>query len=286
MKLIIVSGLSGSGKTVALHALEDAGCYCVDNLHLGLLSAFVRQLMSPKLPLYETAAVGIDARSGIEELDRFGEIVDEIRNLGVNLQILFLRADEDILLRRFSETRRKHPLARRGVPLMEAIQLERSLLSRIAVRADLTVDTTRTNVHQLTHLIRERVEQAGEQGLSLLFQSFGFKHGAPVDSDFVFDVRCLPNPYWEPLLRSHTGLDTDVAEFLGQYPLVDEMFDSLKEFLERWIPRFEAEHRSYMTVSIGCTGGQHRSVYLAERLAGHFRKSRGTDVSTRHRELS
>jgi RNase adapter protein RapZ len=286
VKLIIVSGLSGSGKTVALHALEDAGYYCVDNLHLGLLTAFVRQLMTPKLQLYETAAVGIDARSGIEELDHFGEIIDEIRGLGVDLQIIFLRADEEILLRRFSETRRKHPLARRGMPLMEAINLERSLLSRIAVRADLIVDTTRTNVHQLTHLVRDRVEQAGDQALSLLFQSFGFKHGAPVDSDFVFDVRCLPNPYWEPMLRHLTGLDADVASFLGQYQVVERMFDSLRKFLEQWIPCFESEHRSYMTVSLGCTGGQHRSVYLTERLARHFRESRGTDVSTRHRELS
>ena len=286
MRLIIVSGLSGSGKTVALHALEDAGYYCVDNLHLGLLTAFVRQLMTPRMPLYETAAVGIDARSGIEELDHFGEIIEEIRGLGVNLQIIFLRAEEEVLLRRFSETRRKHPLARRGVPLMEAIGLERSLLSRIAVRADLTVDTTRTNVHQLTHLIRDRVEQAGDQGLSLLFQSFGFKHGAPVDSDFVFDVRCLPNPYWEPMLRNLTGLDEDVMSFLGHYEVVDRMFESLRDFLEHWIPCFEREHRSYMTVSLGCTGGQHRSVYLTERLASHFRESRGTDVSTRHRELS
>lgn len=286
MRLIIVSGLSGSGKTVALHALEDAGYYCVDNLHLGLLGAFVRQLMTPKLQLYETAAVGIDARSGIEELDRFGEIIDEIRGLGVQLQIIFLRADEEILLRRFSETRRKHPLARQGVPLVEAIHLERSLLSRIAVRADLTVDTTRTNVHQLSHLIRNRVEQAVGQELSLLFQSFGFKHGAPVDSDFVFDVRCLPNPYWEPRLRSLTGLDAEVEAYLGQYKVVDEMFEGLRDFLTRWIPCFEAEHRSYMTVSLGCTGGQHRSVYLAERLAGHFRQTHGTHVSTRHRELS
>ena len=286
MRLIIVSGLSGSGKTVALHALEDAGYYCVDNLHLGLLTAFVRQLMTPRMPLYETAAVGIDARSGIEELDHFGEIIEEIRGLGVNLQIIFLRADEDVLLRRFSETRRKHPLARRGVPLMEAIGLERSLLSRIAVRADLTVDTTRTNVHQLTHLIRDRVEQAGDQGLSLLFQSFGFKHGAPVDSDFVFDVRCLPNPYWEPMLRNLTGRDEAVVSFLAQYEVVDRMFESLRDFLADWIPWFEQEHRSYMTVSVGCTGGQHRSVYLTERLARHFREIRGTDVSTRHRELS
>lgn len=286
MKLIIVSGLSGSGKSVALNALEDAGYYCVDNLHLGLLSAFVRQLMAPRMPLYELAAVGVDVRSGLEELDHFDDIMAEIRAQGVEAQILFLRADEDILLRRFSETRRKHPLARKGMPLVEALRLERSLLARIAVRADLTLDTTRTNVHQLSHLIRDRVEQAGGDALSLLFQSFGFKHGSPVDSDFVFDVRCLPNPYWEPRLRSLTGRDPEVGAYLDEHAVVQEMFDSLRDFLERWIPCFEAEHRSYMTVSLGCTGGQHRSVYLAERLAAHFRQTRGLNVSTRHREMS
>ncbi|MFN2348974.1 MAG: RNase adapter RapZ [Thioalkalivibrio sp.] len=286
MKLIIVSGLSGSGKSVALNALEDAGYYCVDNLHLGLLSAFVRQLMAPRMPLYELAAVGVDVRSGLEELDHFDDIMAEIRDQGVEAQILFLRADEDILLRRFSETRRKHPLARKGMPLVEALRLERSLLARIAVRADLTLDTTRTNVHQLSHLIRDRVEQAGGDALSLLFQSFGFKHGSPVDSDFVFDVRCLPNPYWEPRLRALTGRDPEVGAYLDEHAVVQEMFDSLRDFLERWIPCFEAEHRSYMTVSLGCTGGQHRSVYLAERLAAHFRQTRGANVSTRHREMS
>jgi RNase adapter protein RapZ len=286
MKLIIVSGLSGSGKTVALHALEDAGYYCIDNLHLGLLAAFVKQLMAPRLKLYDEAAVGIDARSGIEELDRFGEIVSDIRAMGVDLQVIFLQAEVEILLRRFSETRRKHPLARKGMPLVEAIHLELSLLSRIAANADLTIDTTRTNVHQLCKLIRERVAQAGSESMSLLFQSFGFKHGAPVDSDFVFDVRCLPNPHWEPRLRSLTGLDEAVADYLGEHPLVEEMYHSLLTFLSAWIPRFASENRSYLTVSIGCTGGQHRSVYLAERLASHFREKHGESVSTRHRELS
>ncbi|MCG5515120.1 MULTISPECIES: RNase adapter RapZ [Ectothiorhodospira] len=286
MKLIIVSGLSGSGKTVALHALEDAGYYCIDNLHLGLLTAVVAQLRSPRLTLYDEAAVGIDARSGIEELDRFDSIVDEIRAMGVDLQVIFLQAEEETLLRRFSETRRRHPLTRDGVPLWEAIRLERKLLSNIANHADLAIDTTRTNVHQLSQTIRERVEQAADRGISLLIQSFGFKHGAPVDSDFVFDVRCLPNPHWEPLLRGLTGRDEEVAQFLDNHPMVEEMFASLRDFLTTWIPRFEGENRSYLTVSIGCTGGQHRSVYLAERLAEHFRGLRGEAVSTRHRELS
>lgn len=286
MKLLIVSGLSGSGKTVALHTLEDEGYYCIDNLHLGLLSAFVKQLMSPRLKLYEEAAVGIDARSGVEELERFGEILREIRDLGIEPQIIFLQAEVDTLLKRFSETRRKHPLTRKGLPLVEAIHLERALLSSIAVEADLVIDTTRTNVHQLSALIRERVRSSDTPSLSLLFQSFGFKHGTPTDSDYVFDVRCLPNPHWEPRLRAQTGRDTEVIDYLQGHPMVEEMFDTLCGFLETWIPRMEEGNRSYLCVSIGCTGGQHRSVYLAERLAEHFRASRGERVATRHRELS
>ncbi len=286
MKLLIVSGLSGSGKTVALHTLEDEGYYCIDNLHLGLLSAFVKQLMSPRLKLYEEAAVGIDARSGVEELERFGEILQEIRDIGIEPQIIFLQAEVDTLLKRFSETRRKHPLTRKGLPLVEAIHLERALLSSIAVEADLVMDTTRTNVHQLSALIRERVRSSDTSSLSLLFQSFGFKHGTPSDSDYVFDVRCLPNPHWEPRLRAQTGRDEEVIDYLRGHPMVEEMFDSLRGFLETWIARMEEGNRSYLCVSIGCTGGQHRSVYLAERLAEHFRASRGERVATRHRELT
>jgi UPF0042 nucleotide-binding protein len=286
MKLVIVSGLSGSGKTVALHALEDAGYYCMDNLHIGLLTAVVRQFMAAGHGLYDQTAVGIDARSGTEALEHFSEIAREIRDLGVDLQILFLQAEEPTLLRRFSETRRRHPLTREDLPLVEAIQLERQLLAPVVEQADLAIDTTRTNVHQLSDTVRQRVEQAEASGLSVLIRSFGFKHGTPVDSDFVFDVRCLPNPHWEPRLRALTGLDPEVADFLGSHPLVEEMHVSLRDFLVTWIPRFERDNRSYLTVSIGCTGGQHRSVYLAERLAADLRALRGEAISTRHRELT
>ena len=285
MRLIIVSGLSGSGKTVALHALEDEGFYCIDNLHLGLLSPFVTQLLTPRLKLYDAAAVGIDARSGVEELRRFDAIVREIRDQGVELEIIYLQAEVDTLLKRFSETRRKHPLTRKGLPLVEAIHLERSLLGEIAAHADLTIDTTHTNVHQLTAQIRERVGRDPASTLSLQFQSFGFKHGVPTDSDFVFDVRCLPNPHWEPRLRSQTGLDPAVREYLEAHPMVENMYDDLCRFLETWIPRFEAENRNYLSVSIGCTGGQHRSVYLVQRLGEHFHADRGASVTIRHREL-
>jgi UPF0042 nucleotide-binding protein len=286
MKLVIVSGLSGSGKSVALHTLEDEGFYCIDNLHLGLLKAFVGLLISPGLKVYDQVAVGIDARSGADELQRLPRYIDEIRHSGLDSRILFLQADTDTLLKRYSETRRRHPLTRPGFPLMEAIEQERMMLTGIAARADLIVDTTRTNLHQLRDLIRERVGTRGTPTLSLLFQSFGYKHGLPTDSDFVFDVRCLPNPHWQPHLRGLTGKDPEVSRFLESHPEVKTMFDSIRSFLAHWIPRFEAENRRYLTVSVGCTGGQHRSVYLVERLVTDFRHSLNTSVSARHRELA
>jgi UPF0042 nucleotide-binding protein len=285
MKLFIVSGLSGSGKSVALHTLEDEDFYCIDNLHMGLLPAFVEQLVSPKLKLYDKAAVGIDARSGVDDLARFPEIVDGIKSSGLDVEVIFLQADIDTLITRFSETRRKHPLTRRGLPLVEAIHLERSLLEGIAARADLKIDTSRTNVHQLRALISERIRTSANASLSLLFQSFGYKHGVPPDSDYVFDARCLPNPHWEAELRDLTGQDFKVIEYLRRHGEVEELYLSIRDFLTRWIPRFEAEDRSYLSVSLGCTGGRHRSVYLAERLASHFKESRYENVSVRHREL-
>lgn len=286
MRLIIISGLSGSGKSVALHTLEDAGYYCVDNLHPGLLAAFVTQLTGDSARVYDKAAVGIDARCGVEILDHFDATLKEIQALGVAVQIIFLHAETDILLRRFSETRRKHPLTRGGIPLVEAIELENRLLANIAVRADLRIDTTRLHLHQLSQLLRERLEHNDLDRLSLLFQSFGFKHGTPLDSDFVFDVRCLPNPYWEPQLRSLTGKDQAVMAYLQNHPLVDTLYHSLQHFLQTWLAHFEQDRRSYVTVSIGCTGGQHRSVYITERLSAHFHTLRGGNVCTRHRELS
>lgn len=286
MKLLIVSGLSGSGKTVALHTLEDEGYYCIDNLPLGLLTPFVKQLLSPKLKVYDKAAVGIDARSGAEELERFSEILEEIRAYGIEPEILFLQAEADSLLKRFSETRRKHPLTKKGLPLVEAIHLERSLLSTIALKADLIIDTTLTNVHQLHAMVRDRLGNKESKKISILFQSFGFKHGVPTDSDYVFDIRCLPNPHWVSGLRSLTGMDSEVINYLQGHEIVEEMYDMIEHFLNTWIPRFETENRSYLTISIGCTGGQHRSVYFAERLADDFRIQFGESIQVRHRELA
>jgi UPF0042 nucleotide-binding protein len=287
MRLVVVSGLSGSGKTVALHTLEDAGAYCVDNLPLGLLESFVERMLETRPRLYEDITVAIDARSGPEELARFPDIVAKVRDRGVAVLVVFLSADVDTLLQRFSETRRKHPLSRRGVPLIEAIHLERTLLGPVLSSADLVIDTSRLNVHQLRATMRERIEAAKADQMAVLLQSFGYKHGLPTDTDFIFDVRCLPNPHWESRLRPLTGLDAQVAEFLEQHEPVERMFEDIRGFLIRWIPMFEAENRAYMTVSIGCTGGQHRSVYFVERLASTLRSEReSVSVSVRHRELA
>lgn len=284
MKLVIVSGLSGSGKTIVLHALEDLDFYCIDNLPLVLLPAFARQISESPRRNYEHAAVGIDARNLNENFESFPELVADIRALGLACEIIFLRADDQVLIKRFSETRRKHPLTRSDVPLSEAIANERRLLGAVAANADWCLDTTRTNVHQLRDLVRERMLHEA-QTLTLTFVSFGYKHGIPVDADFVFDVRCLPNPHWVPGLRMLTGLDAAVGDFLGQQPQVGQMYDDLHTFMARWLPRFEEDNRSYMTVAIGCTGGQHRSVYLAKRLADHF-SQHSSSVLLRHRELS
>jgi UPF0042 nucleotide-binding protein len=285
MRLVIVSGLSGSGKSVALHTLEDLDYYCIDNLPIGLLEPFAQQLLDNPSPGQDNAAVGIDARNQSHELQHFPEIVRRLRDRGIRCEILYLQADDETLLKRFSETRRKHPLSRADVPLADAIRQERSLLEPISANASLHIDTTRTNIHQLRDLVQERVAGKTDGALSLLFKSFGFKHGVPEDADFVFDVRCLPNPHWEAHLRPQTGLDREVAEYLDAQPMVDGMFDAIRTFLDTWIPCFESENRSYLTVALGCTGGQHRSVYLARRLGEHFRQ-RYPSVLVRHRELS
>lgn len=284
MKLLIVSGLSGSGKSVALHTLEDLDYYCIDNLPVGLLEPFAQQLQDNPPVGQDNAAVGIDARNQSEDLQRFPQILTALRERGIQCEILYLQADDETLLKRFSETRRKHPLSKGNLSLADAIRQERSLLEPIAGNAALHIDTTHTNVHQLRDLIQERVGAKTDGTLSLLFKSFGFKHGVPKDADFVFDLRCLPNPHWDARLRPLTGRDNDVVEYLSAQPLVDEMYEVIRGFLETWIPRFECENRSYLTVALGCTGGQHRSVYLAERLGRHF-ATRYPSVLVRHREL-
>lgn len=284
MKLIVVSGLSGSGKTIALQALEDMGIYCIDNLPFKFLPSLATHMQNAVRLQEKDAAVGIDARNLADDFEAFPGILAQVRAQGIKCEIIFLTADDNTLLKRFSETRRKHPLSSASVPLNEAIKAERALLAPVASDTDWHLDTSHTTVHQLRALVRERLGHSNENRLSLLFLSFGYKHGLPPDADFVFDARCLPNPYWEPRLRPYTGRDPEVVAFLEQQPAVIRMYDSIRAYLEEWIPGFEAENRSYMTVAVGCTGGYHRSVYLVERLARHFSEQRGP-VLARHREL-
>lgn len=285
MKLIIVSGLSGSGKSIALDTLEDCGYYCVDNLPLALLEDFVSHVMMADKKTYAKTAIGIDARNQSKSLENFAESLSLISNKGVVCEIIFMQAEEATLLKRYSETRRRHPLTAFNLPLKEALKIEKEMLTPIAKHASVVIDTSRTLYHQLRELIKEQIGERDVQHVSIQFQSFGFKHGVPLDADFVFDARSLPNPYWIPDLRGLTGKDQAVIDFLKGQPLVEELYVDIAKFLERWIPRFEGEGRSYLTVAIGCTGGQHRSVYLVDALSKSFR-SPLLNVIVRHRELN
>lgn len=285
MKLIIVSGLSGSGKTIALHTLEDAGYFCVDNLPISLLPNFIDTMLEAKPATYDLVAVAIDARSGADDINYFDEIIKQAREQADFVEILFLTSEIKKLITRFSETRRKHPLSRQGIPLVDAIKLEQNLLRNIYSKADLVIDTSKFNVHQLRQMIIKRLIPSNSSELAILVQSFGFKHGLPTDTDFVFDVRCLPNPHWESHLKNLNGRDEPIVDYLESFPEVISMFDSINSFLTTWIPCFEKENRSYMTISLGCTGGQHRSVFLADKLALSLKNNK-YNSTVRHRELS
>jgi UPF0042 nucleotide-binding protein len=273
-RLIIVSGLSGSGKTVALHVLEDLGYYCIDNLPARLLKAVVEEVSTGPGEVGRGIAVGIDARNHRSDLESLPRLIEEFRQHNIQTD----------LLKRYSETRRPHPLAEHGAELRAAINSEREVLAEVINSADLIIDTSRTSVYELANIIRERVDRRAPASLSVLIESFGFKNGIPADADFVFDLRCLPNPYWDLNLRHLTGLDEQVIQFLDAQDAVVTMHDDILRFLERWIPEYRASNRGFLTVAIGCTGGQHRSVYMAERLAASLRDSHGP-VSTRHKEL-
>ena len=283
-KLVVVSGLSGSGKSIALNALEDAGYTCIDNLPVSLFETLAQDLSAAPGDNRLTA-IGIDARAPCNELGRVPELVRGLREVGVHCEIVFLEADPEILIQRFSETRRRHPLTDDQHDLESAIGQERRLLAPLADAADLTIDTSRTTLHQLRELIRERVAGRTSGQLSLMLQSFGFKHGMPRNANFVFDVRCLPNPHWRPELRPLSGRDAAVAAFLEESDSVKRMLYDLNEFVQRWIPCFEQEGRSYLSIAIGCTGGQHRSVYLVERLAERL-DALDCKILVTHRELS
>jgi len=284
MRLIIVSGLSGSGKSVALHMLEDIDFYCVDNIPAALLKPLISHTVRGSGDIYPRTAVGLDARNRINEIDTIPVLVAELRRSGISCDVLYLHASDEVLLKRYAESRRKHPLLSNGISLREAIAAERRLLEPITKAADFIIDTSNMGVHALRELIRERIDRRREGRLSLMFESFGFKHGIPGDADFVFDVRNLPNPFWEHSLRELTGRDREVVDYLAGHASVREMIADLIGFLGKRITEFAAANRGYLTIAIGCTGGQHRSVYIAEQLAAHFRGVY-PQVLTRHDSL-
>ncbi|ROS06117.1 UPF0042 nucleotide-binding protein [Sinobacterium caligoides] len=283
MRLVVISGRSGSGKSTALNVLEDAGFFCIDNLPAYLLPALISETHANSSPEHERLAVCIDARNNSHSLSEFPHVMKAIPE-ELDTSIIYLDAADSRLIQRFSETRRKHPLSNQHTALQEAIINERRVLQPIANIADLTIDTSKLTYHELRDFINKEVAQQSNNQMTVLFQSFGFKHGSPSYADMIFDLRCLPNPHWVTSLRSQTGLDAGVREFLEGEQDVDEMLNDITAYLERWLPRFLANNRSYTTVAIGCTGGQHRSVYLADKLFQHF-EEHFDHVQIRHREL-
>ena len=322
-RLVVVSGRSGSGKSTALHVLEDLGFTCIDNLPANMLAGLFEQLDQDSLErnaleanspeptnspernspeptnspeqnnsqasrseeLTTRIAVGIDARNLAGNLDRFPAILQQLRESGVRCDVIFLDASPRTLLRRFSETRRRHPLSSDSVDLKRAIALEGNILEPISSVADRRIDTSNMTLHQLRDLMSKQIAPNAGGMTAIMFQSFAFKRGVPADADFVFDVRCLPNPHWVPELRHFTGNDKPVIEFMESQTEVAAMFADLNGFLSRWIPAFLASNRSYLTIAIGCTGGQHRSVYLCNQLSQQFRHL-GINLQVQHRELA
>lgn len=283
MKLIILSGRSGSGKSTALHQLEDEGFYAIDNLPVSLLPALVTELSQSTLKVHQQVAVCIDARNSQHELSRFQHLCQQVRQLAT-LRIIFLDASDNKLIKRFSETRRRHPLTTESQPLSDAIKLESTLLEPIVSEASLTIDSSDMTVHQLRATIRDRVLGVDASRMAVQLKSFGFKRGLPIDADQVYDLRMLPNPHWDESLRTLTGRDDAVQRFLDREAKVQQMYSHILEYLQYWLPEIEAAGRSYFTIAIGCTGGQHRSVYMVEKLAEALQDS-CPGLQVRHREL-
>ena len=287
---IVISGMSGSGKSVALNALEDLGYYCVDNLPAILLSETAEKLLatnsqaSEENPKTLKVAVSIDSRNK-EFLQGISKQLNMLNQQVAN-QIIFLNADDNTLIKRYSETRRKHPLTNKDTSLLEAIKLDRTMLSSLQERADVEISTTNHTPHQLRSLMRDYAATSDSAPITVLFQSFGFKYGSPNEVDFIFDVRCLPNPYWNETLREFTGLDESVRKFLEKHENVANMQYDIQTFIEKWLPQFQSENRSYLNIGIGCTGGKHRSVYISSKLAKYFSQNRAIRTQIRHRELN
>ncbi len=285
MRLVIISGLSGSGKSTALRVLEDVGFNCIDNLPVSLLPALVAQIKIHEDPESQRFAIGIDVRNAWRDLSIFPDMLRTLKDAHLPFQTLFLDTQARVLIQRFSETRRKHPLSDQHTNLEEAITAEQQLVEPIRDAADQVLDTSDLTLHELRDLIKERVVGSGTSTTAVLFESFGFKYGLPVNADLVFDARCLPNPHWKPNLRPLTGRDRAVQDFLGAEQSVGNMLDDITQFVERWLPHYQANNRSYITIGVGCTGGQHRSVFLCERLYQYF-SQRYDNVQVRHRELN
>jgi len=283
MQLIIISGRSGSGKSTALHQMEDEGYYCIDNLPISLLPSLVREASSEDFSHFRGTAVCIDARNAWKHLADFGRVMESLPQ-NVQTEILFLDAQEAALIKRFSETRRRHPLSSDTMPLAEAIDRERQLLEPISSVASLVLDTSQMTIYELRDAIKQRLLGSAQGSMSILVQSFGFKRGVPADADLVFDVRMLPNPHWVKELRLRNGLEQPVRDFLEAQAMTDELYRDICSYLDNWLPRYRDSNRSYMTVALGCTGGQHRSVYLADRLFHHYREQ-FPNIHVRHREL-
>ncbi|MBB5014588.1 RNase adapter RapZ [Rehaibacterium terrae] len=282
--LVVISGLSGSGKSVALNTLEDLDYNCVDNLPAELLPAFVESVTRSG-EAHPRLAVGIDVRNRGVDLSQLPEWLSAVGALGVDYTLVYFDTRDEILLKRYSETRRRHPLSHTGLALADAIVLERQVLRPVRAIADHVIDTSELNVHQLRRRVIVQLGAGQRPGLSLLFESFAYKRGLPADADFVFDARCLPNPHWDSRLRPLSGRDAAVREHLEAQPEVREFVQQVASFLDAWLPRFEDGTRSYVTIAFGCTGGRHRSVFLAEHLARHCREQGREDVLTFHREL-
>ncbi|MFT4826109.1 MAG: UPF0042 nucleotide-binding protein [Halioglobus sp.] len=281
--LVIISGRSGSGKSTALHQLEDEGYYCIDNLPVALLPALVREASREDFGDFQGTAVCIDARNAWKGLENFTTVLESLPK-HVSSKILYLDTNDATLIKRFSETRRRHPLSNNQVPLAEAIEKERHLLRPIADAASITLDTSEMTIYELRDAIKQRLVAGTTGTMSILIQSFGFKRGVPTDADIVFDVRMLPNPHWVTELRLKNGLDSEVRDFLESQPLAEDLYLDICRYLDNWLPHYQNSNRSYLTVALGCTGGQHRSVYLANRLFQHYR-TQFPQVQTRHREL-
>lgn len=280
--LVLVTGLSGGGKSTALRALEDLGCYCVDNLPAALLREFAMQIRNNPSK-YPRVALGVDARSTARDLEEIPAWLVELKEAGLQCSLLFLTADTKAIIKRYSETRRRHPLTSDQCSLPQAIERENELLTKLRCRANWVIDTSDTNIHQLRRQVWKCVGGENES-MTIVLESFAFKRGVPQDVDFIFDARILPNPHWIEELRNQNGLDRPVREWLEREAAVEGMFSDILRFLKAWLPEFQASQRSYVTVGVGCTGGRHRSVYLVDRLAEGLRADFGK-VMIHHREL-